>query len=122
LIEAINKNPRAAILTHPDHDSFPLNFERLVPHAKKHGVALELNNACTMLKKSQKETTLKMLSICKETGCCIAVNSDAHTLNELGRYDAVTPYLEQTRFPEELIINSTPEKAISFAKNSYQII
>jgi putative hydrolase len=114
LIKTIKLNPCGDIITHPDHASYPLEFERLIPLAKKHGVVLELNNACTMLKKADPEITIKMLSICKQMECAIAVNSDAHTLNELGRDDAVRPFLEKVNFPEELIVNSTPGKALAF--------
>lgn len=116
LIETIKTNSCGSIITHPNHKSYPLEFERLVPIAKKYNVALELNNACSLLKKDDPEVTIKMLSICKESECLIAVNSDAHTLNELGQCSSVNPYLKDLDFPEELIINSTPEKALNFLK------
>ncbi len=114
VIKTMEQNTRIDILTHPDHKDYPLDFERLATVAQTHGIALELNNACTMLKKTKPETTLNMLAACKKAGCRIAINSDAHTLNELGRDYAVLDYLKRTDFPDDLIVNSTVEKAIRF--------
>ena len=55
-----------------------------------------------------------MLYACKNIGCMIAVNSDAHTLNEIGLDDSVTPLLDRIDFPKELILNRNIDSAMEF--------
>ena len=67
------------------------------------------------------EITENMLTACKDTGCLIAVNSDAHALNEIGLDDSVAPLLKNVCFPEKLIINRNIDFALSFLDRKKQV-
>ncbi len=113
-IAALEKNPCIDIITHPNEIEYPLEFERLAKTAKKHGVALELNNSKTLHNRATPACTTELIQVCKKIGCRIAIGSDAHAIEELGRDDSVRPYLEEEDFPDKLLINSTADKAFSF--------
>ncbi len=114
LITAIEKNRYVDVITHPNDPYYPINFKTIAECAKQNDLALELNNSKIMLNRVSVELTEDMLTECKNTGCFIAVNSDAHALNEIGLDDSVTPLLKNVNFPEELIINRNMETALDF--------
>ncbi len=114
LIAAIEKNPTIDIITHPNDASYPVEFQRLALAAKRNGIALELNNSKTLLQRIGDEVTSQLIRVCKDVECRMAICSDAHAIEELGRDDSVRPLLEQEKFPSELIINDTTQKAYAF--------
>ena len=84
--------------------------------AKEYGVALELNNSKSLHNRTTPECTRKLLQACKTVGCKIALGSDTHAIEELGRDDSILPYLQETSFPESLLVNNTADKAFAFIK------
>ncbi len=114
LVRAIEKNPCIDIIAHPNDLNYRVNFSRLAAVAREHGVALELNNSKTALQRVPDGITRELIETCKNEECNIAIGSDAHAVNELGRDDAVRPLLDECGFPEELIVNSSAEKGFSF--------
>jgi putative hydrolase len=114
VIAALDKNPFVDILSHPNDPMYPLDYPKIARRAKATGVALELNNSKVLYKRSTVEDALELVYACKEAGCLMAVNSDTHALNELGRDDEVRPLLEKAGFPEDLIVNRTLETTERF--------
>lgn len=114
VIAAFEKNPFLDILSHPNDPMYPLDYKKLAKKAKETGLALELNNSKILYKRSTVEDALDLIHACGEAGCLMAVNSDTHAIQELGRDDAVRPLLEKAKFPEELIVNRTLETTEKF--------
>ncbi len=114
LIKAIETNPCIDIITHPNDENFPLHFKEVARTARKFGMALELNNSKTALNVVNPETTRNLVRACKEEGCQLVINGDAHAVTELGENEAVLPYLEELHFPENLWVNRTADSAYAF--------
>jgi len=114
VIAALDKNPFIDILSHPNDPMYPLDYRKVAKKAKETGIALELNNSKILYKRSTVEEALELVHACKEAGCLMAVNSDTHAIQELGRDDAVRPLLEKAKFPAELIVNRTLETTKRF--------
>lgn len=114
LIRAIETNTCIDMITHPNESAYPVDYERLAQAAKKHGVAIELNNSKVLYNRSSIESTTALVDACKKAGCLMAVNSDAHAIHELGLDDSVRPILQSVGFEEEMIINSTEQSTLSF--------
>jgi putative hydrolase len=121
LVAAIEKNPFIDIITHPNDEYFPVDFDILAETAKKNNTAIELNNSKIMLKRVSIELTEEMLYACRKKECLIAVNSDAHTINEVGINDYVLPLLSKTEYPDELIINRNYDTAMEFIQTKKEI-
>ncbi|MBD3318063.1 MAG: PHP domain-containing protein [Chitinivibrionales bacterium] len=117
LLEVIENHPCIDIIAHPNDPNFPLDFERVAVAAKRRGIALELNNSKTMLKRAPDSLTRSLVETCINVGCRMVVCSDAHALNELGRDDAVRPILEELSFPEELEITANADRALAFIES-----
>jgi len=121
LIRALEKNPFVDIVTHPEDVQYPVDFDVLARYAKSHGVALECNNSKILNKRVSPELMVELLDSCKNIGCRIAVNSDAHALKEVGCDESVRPLLAQVGFPENLIVNKDAKSAFVFLEERRSI-
>jgi len=114
LVNALRRNPWVDIITHPVDDLFPIDLERVAVAAKANGTALELNNSKILYRRTSVEAVTRFLEICRDTGCRIAVCSDAHTVQEIGGDESVRPLLEAVGMPADLVVNATTESAFDF--------
>lgn len=114
LLKTIDKNPIIDIITHPEDIHYPVDFDVLAQYAKKRGIVLELNNSKILYSRVSADVTLAFLKACKRNDCHIVINSDAHAIQEIGLDTSVRPLVKQAGFPEELIVNSTVETALTF--------
>lgn len=113
----VMENPYITIIGHPDDGRYPIDYERLVEAAKKHGKILEVNNSSlkpTSFRMNAEENYRKMLEICKEKEVPIIIGSDSHFYSTLGNFDMAEALLEEINFPENLIINTSVEKLLPF--------
>lgn len=103
------KNEKVRIVSHPDDDNTPLDYERLVKAAKKYHVALEVNNS-SIIKKDRRLHVLEnyrtMLEWCKKEKVNIILNSDAHDPSAVGRLNLANDFIEDLDFPKELVLNT----------------
>jgi len=121
LLAAMEQNPFVDIITHPNSKEYPLDFEALAVKAAQLDITIEINNSKTDLQRIDDAITLELMSVCKASGCRIAVNSDAHAVNEIGQDRAVRPLLEKVSFPKNRIVNHTAESAFAFVKERRQV-
>lgn len=116
LIECM-KNDKVRIVSHPDDDHTPLNYERLVSAAKQYHVALEVNNS-SLLKEEKRlncrENYRVMLKECERQGVPIVIDSDAHDPSRVGRFQLAEEMVESLHFDENLILNTDKDKLIHF--------
>lgn len=103
-------HPRIGIITHPADGTGPVHLEELVKASRDTGTLLELNNSSlnpARNRHSAKELNLEMLRICRRMQVPVILGSDAHISYSIATYDHLIPLLQQTDFPDELIINSS---------------
>ncbi len=113
LIAAMEQNPWIDIITHPNDPAYPVDYDLLSSAARRAGVALELNNSKVAMRRTCVDSALSIIRACIRTGCSLVVNSDAHSVNELGNDQAVRPLLKRECFPARLLVNDTVEKAFA---------
>lgn len=111
------KHPRVFLVSHPDDDHTPLDYEALVAAAREYHVALEVNNS-SLWKPDKRLGCVKnyetMLSLCREMEVPILVDSDAHDPLEVGELSLAKALLERVDFPEELILSLKAERFKAF--------
>ncbi len=115
-VEAM-KNPAVQIIGHPDDSRFPIDYETLVCAAKENHVLLELNNSSLQPGTSRmdaRKNDLTMLEYCVRYGASVIINSDAHCEINVGDHAQVHKLLDEIHFPEELIVNTSFEKAAPY--------
>ncbi len=102
------KNPKVAIIGHPDDGRIPVDYEVLVREAKRHHVALEVNNSSlspNSFRSNARENAMTYLSLCKEQSVPIIYGSDAHICYDVANFTFAKEVTEAVAFPKELIIN-----------------
>ena len=116
MIKAIRKNPCIDIIVHPNAPHYTMDFNAIAQAAAAEDVAVELNNAKTMLGRSSAEQTESLIRACMDAGCSVAVNTDAHALNEVGNTEVMEKLLKKNGFPEERIVNRSTESALEWLR------
>lgn len=107
LIQVIN-NPFIHIIGHPGDGTAVLHFEPIVLAAKEQHTLLEINNSSlkpARNKPEARENNLTLLRLCKQYDVPVILGSDAHISFDIARYDYLSELINQTGFPEELIMN-----------------
>lgn len=106
------RNPWVQLISHPADSPFLLDFRPLVETAKETGTLLELNNSTlnpSRGKRTAHDNFCQMLRLCKEMEVPVILGSDAHISFSIADYSRALPLLEETDFPEELIVNDKPD-------------
>lgn len=109
--------PKVKIIGHPDDGRMPVDMESLVRAAKEKHVLLELNNSSLNpegFRKNAWDTDRLMLKLCAEQNVPIVINSDAHVAEDVGNHGRAHQLIEEMNFPEELIINTSLDRFLSF--------
>lgn len=111
------EDPKIKFISHPDADTYPMDYPALVEGAKANGVALELNNS-SLRKPGLRPGCIgnyhKMLPLCMEHGVNIIVNTDSHDPGAVGDFTLARKLLEEIGFDESLILNNDLERLKAF--------
>ncbi len=105
MIRALDRNPWVDLVTHPADPGFPMDYRALARFVRSSGRLLEVNNSKVHLKRVDPADFRRFLEVCGEEDCPVAVNTDAHALNEVGDTRAADAVLREVAFPRRLIMN-----------------
>ena len=114
---ACMRHPKVRLISHPDDDRTPLDYEMLVAGAKETGTALEINNS-SLVKRERRlncfENYRHMLRLCREARVPVIVSSDAHDPFWVGEHGLALALLKEEAFPEELVLNADESRLKAF--------
>lgn len=108
LIKAI-RNSFINIISHPGDGTAELEFLPAVIAAKESHTLLEINNSSLKPirhKETARSNNLEILRLCKRFEVPVILGSDAHISFDIANYDFLLPLLQETEFPESLIMNT----------------
>lgn len=111
MIQAI-RHPYIQIISHPGDGTAQLCFEPIVLAAKEHGTLLEINNSSLKPARGKVDAhhnNLEILRLCKLYEVPVILGSDAHISFDIANYQYLYPLLQETEFPETLIVNRNVE-------------
>ena len=103
-------NPAINVIGHCGTMEYAFDYEKVIPVFAEKGKLVEINDSAFKRSKASIPNCIKIAKICKKVGAPIIVNSDAHFMTELGRFDGSVRMLEEIGFPEELVVNSSVER------------
>ena len=106
------RNPRINIISHPADGTAEVDFETLVDAAADSHTLLEINNhslAPARGKAVALPNNIELLRLSRKKGVPVILGSDAHISYQIADYRRLYPLLEETNFPDELIMNYQPE-------------
>ena len=107
MIQAI-RHPYIQIISHPGDGTAKLDFEPIVLAAKTCGTLLEINNSSlkpTRNKVDARDNNIRILRLCKKYEVPVILGSDAHISFDIANYEYLYSLLQETEFPESLIVN-----------------
>lgn len=116
------KNPHINIIGHPDDGRYPLDYEAVVQAAGEFHTLLEINNNSLKpggSRQNAREHDLQLLRLCKKYRVPVIMGSDAHYDQEILAHGLILPLLEETGFPEELVVNTEKTKLYAYI-NKYR--
>ena len=111
MVQAI-RHPYIQIISHPGDGTAELDFEPMVQASKECGTLLEINNSSlkpTRNKVDARGNNLEILRLCKQYEVPVILGSDAHISFDIANYQYVPELLQETEFPEALIVNRSVE-------------
>ena len=106
------RHPYIQIISHPGDGTAQLDFEPIVLASKEWGTLLEINNSSlkpTRNKVDALDNNLEILRLCKQYEVPVILGSDAHISFDIANYGYLYPLLQETEFPEALIVNRSVE-------------
>ena len=89
--------------------------------SKESHTLLEINNSSlkpTRNKVDARENNRKLLELCKRYEVPVILGSDAHISFDIANYEFLYALLNQTEFPEELIVNRSVEIFKNYLKKN----
>lgn len=107
-------NPFVDIIAHPDNPYYTVDYDEIAAAAAEYGKALELNNSSPIARKGCEENTIRVAEKAKKYKTKLSCGSDAHISFDVGNFSIVEKIIEDLQIPEELIINTSKERVLSF--------
>ena len=110
------KSGRVDALGHLGNPNFDFDFHAVIECAKKHNVAIEINN--TSLKGNSRigsvERCYEIASIARDIGAYITTGTDAHFCQDIGRLELVSDLLDKIKMPPQQVITHTTKQFLTF--------
>ncbi len=116
VVRVIN-DPRIHIISHPADGTADLDFEQLVVSAKRSHTLLEINSHSlhpARHKTVARQNTIDLLNLSRKHDVPVILGSDAHISFQVADYKYVVPLIEETNFPQELILNDKPSVLLDY--------
>ena len=113
------ENPNIHIIGHPGDPRYPLDVRAVVAAADRTHTILEINNASLYpdgFRKGSDRVMGEILLLCKEKSVPVLLGSDAHYCTHIGDFGYAVKLLEETGFPEELVLNQSVEELKAYLK------
>lgn len=114
LISAM-KNPLVDIIAHPGNPNYPIDIDKFVEVAHETNTLIEINNSSFKVSRKGSEVNCRKIAAkAKEKGAVLVAGSDSHICFDVGKFDKVNELFEDLNMPEDLVINTDPQKLIDY--------
>lgn len=106
---AVAENPLVDMIGHSEQQRFYYNYDKVTKAFAQHNKVVELNESSVYSRPGNEENLKQLAICCKKNRTKIAVNSDAHSIYNMGNEQEILQMLEEINFPQELVINASLE-------------
>lgn len=110
-------HPLVDMITHPGNPAFPVDVERVVAACVEHGVIVELNNGSyepSMTRSHETAAEVAFARAAARAGAWVAITSDAHYHEHVGRVDRALAVAEQVGIDPERVVNRDAAGVLAF--------
>ena len=101
----VAETPYVDMIGHSEQKEFYYDYDLVTKAFAKHNKVVEFNANSPIARKGNEKNMRELAFFCKKNGAKVAVNSDAHSIYDLGNYENVLPILREVDFPEERVVN-----------------
>lgn len=106
------------MISHPGNPKFPVDIPAIAAAAAKYQVALEINNSSFVSSRVGSEQNCQAIAAAvRDAGGWLALGSDSHTAFTLGEFTECQKILDAVDFPQDRILNVTPQRFLSFLES-----
>lgn len=105
------------VISHPGDGTAELNYEPLVLASRETRTVLEINSSSLIPERHKvaaRPNNLEILRLCRKHEVPVIISSDAHISFSVGNLKYALPLLEESGFPDELVLNNSPEAFFGF--------
>ena len=113
---AVASNPLVDIIGHCGTPVYAFDYEAVIPVFGQYGKVVEINEGTFRVRQKSLENCRRVVQLCKQHGVRVAVNSDAHYHEQVGKTEHAVALLAEEQFPLDLIINTSRERFEAFLK------
>lgn len=112
---AAMRNPYVDIIAHPGNPYYPIDIDRLIRCAYDTGTLIEINNSSFIGSRlGSADNCRRIAAKAKEKGVLLTAGSDSHICYDVGKFNKIEEVFKEIGMPEELIINTDPQKFIDY--------
>ncbi|MBC1184846.1 phosphatase [Kluyvera sichuanensis] len=112
---AVIASGKVHIISHPGNPEYPIDIPAVVAAAREYDVALEVNNASFLHSRRGSEGNCRrIVAAVRDEGGLLSLGTDSHSAFALGDFSACQPLLVESGFPEERILNGSPQRVLAF--------
>lgn len=108
------ENPAVDCIGHCGNPVFAIDPLPVVKACAEKKKLIEINSASFKVRPGSEITCRKIAQLCAQYNVKVVINSDAHSKWQVGEHSAALNMLTEIHFPEDLIINSSPERLLSY--------
>lgn len=101
------ENPLVDMIGHAEQHQYYFDYDRVTKAFTAANKVVELNANSPVSRPGNEENVRELMLACKENGTMIAVNSDAHSLFDLGNWGWALDLLADIDFSPEKVVNSS---------------
>ena len=109
VMEKTLRKPFVKILTHPTHQQFECDFDRIVETALDSDVLPELNLTYLREQVNDFQRFKRLVEIVRAKKKRLIVNSDAHFIHEIGDDSVLEKYWDRLGMTHDIIANNYPD-------------
>lgn len=107
------EHPKVLMVGHIGRTGLDVDLGAIVRRARDLGKLIEVNEHSLQGTWGSTDRCREVVRLCRDEGCGVAVNTDAHISHAVGKVDAAMALLEEEGFPEELVATATAERFLS---------
>lgn len=113
LLAAI-KNPFIDCIGHCGNPAYPIDIPTIVSACFQYGKLIEINASSFRIRPGSEVICRKVANECIRQKVNLLISSDAHFRDNIGNHEEAIQLLEALDCPEELIINTSKERLLSY--------
>lgn len=109
----VAENPVVDMLGHPEQRQYAFDCDCVTKALAVQNKVVEVNANSANVRRGNEEQLRQLVLACKKNNTKVSVNSDAHSIFELGNTGQVTALLQELDFPPELVVNSSRDRLLA---------